>query len=378
MVVLGTRPEAIKLAPVILECASRTEIDLAVCSTGQHREMLDQVLELFSLETTFELDVMRPNQDLAGLTGRLLEGLSRAMGDFEPDVVVVQGDTTSCFAGSLAAFYREIPVAHVEAGLRTRRRHSPFPEEVNRRFTGLLADLHFAPTDLAARNLREDAVPHDRVFVTGNTVVDAIEWVAARQSRVEEDKRLEDWARSELGLDPARRWVLVTGHRRENLGDAMEDSFTGIRRLVEALPDVEVVYPVHLNPIVRASADRLLEGCERVRLVEPIDYYQLVYLLRQVQLVITDSGGIQEEAPTFGKPVLVTRETTERPEGVDGGVARLVGTNGTRIFDEAHRLLTDPSAYAEMSTASNPYGDGRAAKRIADLLIASGTKPLTS
>ncbi|MEM9177951.1 MAG: UDP-N-acetylglucosamine 2-epimerase (non-hydrolyzing) [Myxococcota bacterium] len=369
LVVLGTRPEAIKLAPVILELGRRPGIELAVCSTGQHREMLDQVLELFAIEADFELDVMRPNQDLAGLTGRLLEGISGVLDRFRADVVLVQGDTTSCFAGSLAAFYREITVAHVEAGLRTRKRRSPFPEEVNRRFTGLLSDFHFAPTEIAARNLRDDQVPAGRIFVTGNTVIDALHHVADRQSDPAEDARLAAWAGRELGLDPDRRWILVTGHRRENLGAAMEDSFRGIRRVAESIPDVEVVYPVHLNPKVRKSAQGLLEGCDRVHLVEPVDYYQLVYLLRRVVLVITDSGGIQEEAPTFGKPVLVTRDTTERPEGVHAGVARLIGTDGAAIERAAVELLTDAAAYRAMAAATNPYGDGSAARQIADVLL---------
>ena len=364
LVVLGTRPEAIKLAPVIREFRRRRgKFHCALCVTSQHREMLAPMLDFFGLEPAYDLNVMRPDQTLGELTGRVLAGLDRVLAAEQPDWVVVQGDTTTAMAAGLAAFYRKIRVAHVEAGLRTNDKYSPFPEEINRRLVGALADLHFAPTDLAVRNLRKEGIPAERILRTGNTVTDALLWAARKIRRKP--------PRMPVGIPPpvnGRKLVLVTGHRRENFGGGLEQICQALKAAAAARPELDFVYPVHLNPNVKKPVHRLLGGHPRISLVPPVDYPALVALLRRAWLVVTDSGGIQEEAPTFGVPVLVTRNTTERPEGIRAGNARLVGTDAAAIERWIVRLAREPATHRRMAQARNPYGDGHAAQRIAKRL----------
>jgi UDP-N-acetylglucosamine 2-epimerase (non-hydrolysing) len=368
LVVFGTRPEAIKLAPVVLELRRRPDaFTTRVCVSAQHREMLDQVLALYDIRPDRDLDLMRPSQTLPDFTAAALLAVSGVLEAERPDLVVVQGDTTTTMATALAAFYARIPVAHVEAGLRTRDRHAPFPEEVNRRLTTVVTDLHFAPTETARRNLLAEGVDPAAIHVTGNTVVDAL--LAAREmlaGRAASAPALQRWAAS------GRPMILVTAHRRESFGAGLEQICLAIRDLLERNADLAVVFPVHLNPAVGVPVRRVLEGAAttdgRLTLTDPLTYTDLVWALDHCRLVLTDSGGIQEEAPTFGKPVLVMREVTERPEGVAAGVARLVGTDRDRIRREVERLLQDDAAYAAMSAAENPYGDGRAAARIVRVL----------
>jgi UDP-N-acetylglucosamine 2-epimerase len=356
--VFGTRPEAIKMAPVVRALARTPGLEPAVCLTDQHERMLDQVLEVFDLRPDHRLGVMRAGQSPGEVTARVLERLPAVFAAVRPAAVLVQGDTTTTFAAALAAFYARIPVGHVEAGLRTYRKDSPFPEELNRQMTTVLADWHFAPTAWARDNLLGAGVAADRISVPGNPVVDALHWVADRTAA----------AGGSLPALGDRRLVLVTAHRRENFGAPFVELCHAIRDVVSRNPDVELVYPVHLNPNVQEPVGRILSGLERVHLLPPVDYLTLVALLRRAHLVLTDSGGLQEEAPAFGKPVLVMRDTTERPEGVEAGTARLVGTSRQRIVDEAERLLHDEGAYAAMAHAHNPYGDGRAGERIAAFL----------
>ena len=358
----GTRPEAIKLAPVIQELRRRKGFEPRVCVTAQHREMLDQVLETFSIRPDYDLDLMKPGQDLFDITARCLEGLRPVLLRERPDAVVVQGDTTTVFAAALAAFYLGIPVAHVEAGLRTFDKRRPFPEEMNRRLASHLAGLHFAPTERARQNLLAEGLPREQVFVTGNTVVDALFHVR--------EKHRGRWPRPP-GLRPvgkARRIVLVTGHRRESFGPGFENICRALRSIAGSHPHVEIIYPVHLNPNVREPVFRLLGGLPNVQLIEPAGYVPFVGLMEACHLVLTDSGGIQEEAPSLGKPVLVMREVTERPEAVEAGTVRLVGTDVDKIVSGVRRLLDDAAEYQRMSRAHNPYGDGRASGRIADAL----------
>ena len=364
LVVMGTRPEAIKLAPVVRELdRRRREFRCVLCTTSQHREMLAPMLQFFGLAPAHDLDVMRPEQKLCDLTGRILSGLDRVLEAERPDWVVVQGDTTTAMAAGLAAYYRQIRLAHVEAGLRTNNKYSPFPEEINRRLVGVLADLHFAPTADAARNLRREGVAPRAVVRTGNTVTDALLWAAGKIRK--DPPRMPD------GIPPAgkgRKLVLVTGHRRENFGGGLEQICRALKAAAAARPELDFVYPVHLNPNVKAPVNRLLGGHPRIFLTPPVDYPVLVALLQRAWLVVTDSGGIQEEAPTFGVPVLVTRDTTERPEGIRAGNARLVGTDGAAILRWIRKLAAEPAVHARMARARNPYGDGHAARRIADRL----------
>jgi UDP-N-acetylglucosamine 2-epimerase (non-hydrolysing) len=364
--VFGTRPEAIKLAPVVKELASRPEFDCKICVTGQHREMLAQVLELFELRPDWNLELMRPNQDLAYLTGAVLSGVSGVLENFQPDRVIVQGDTTTTFAGALAAFYHRIPVAHVEAGLRTDNIYAPWPEEANRRLVTHIADLHLAPTARARDNLLREGIGGAQILVTGNTGIDALLWVAALL-----DRRPDIRARFEATL-PAnfagRRLILMTGHRRESFDGGIERICRTMARIA-ARSDVAIVFPVHRNPNVRHAIEPL-RGHANVLLTDPVDYPELVFLLKRCHFVVTDSGGIQEEAPSFGKPVLVTRDTTERPEAMERGLATLVGTDTRRLYAEMSALLDDPDAYSRMSRVANPYGDGRASGRIAERLAA--------
>ncbi len=357
LAVVGTRPDAVKMAPVVKALQEDPDFRPLLVATAQHREMLDQVLKLFDLTPDVDLDVMRPRQTLAEVTTRTLEGLDRVLAQLRPALVLVQGDAAPCFCGALAAYYHRIPVGHVEAGLRTRDKYRPFPEELYRRMTAALADLHFAPTPWARDNLLREGCEPSRIFVTGNTVIDALHAIGPR---VRPDGL--------PALDPRRRLVLVTAHRRENWGQPLRQVCEAIRELAARFPDVEVVFSVHRNPAVREVVVPLLQGVPRVHLVDPPDYGPFVYLERRAYLILTDSGGVQEEAPGLGTPVLVLRDTTERPEGVAAGVVRLVGTDRERVVAEAARLLADPEAHRAMAQATNPYGDGRAAARILQIL----------
>ena len=364
--VFGTRPEAIKLAPVVQEFSTRPNFDCRLCVTGQHRELLAQVLDLFGLRPDWNLEIMRPDQDLAYLTGAALSGVAGILASWRPDRVIVQGDTTTSFAGALAAFYHKVPVAHVEAGLRTSNIYSPWPEELNRRLVGQVADLHFAPTPRARKNLLREGIGDERIIVTGNTGIDALLWVSARL-----DRQAELRARVEKLLDGRfaehKRVILMTGHRRESFDGGLVRICRAMARIA-LRRDVAIVFPVHPNPNVRRATEPLGQY-DNVLLANPVDYPELVFLLKQCHFVVTDSGGIQEEAPSFGKPVLVTRDTTERPEAMEHGLAKLVGTDELRLFDEMQRLLDDPQAYQSMSRVENPYGDGFASRRIADRLV---------
>lgn len=364
LTILGTRPEAIKLAPVLMEMQRRKgRIRSRVCVTGQHRELLDPMLDFFGIRPDVDLHVMRENQPLAGLTARLLAALDPVLAEVKPDWIVVQGDTTTVMAAALAAYYRGIRVAHVEAGLRTHNKYAPFPEEINRRVAGVLADAHFAPTAHAVRNLRREGVPAACICLSGNTVVDALQWAVRIVKR-----NPPAWPGDIPVLRKDRRLILVTGHRRENFGEGLEQICLALREIAEALPDCDVVYPVHLNPNVRGPVNRLLGGHPRIHLAQPVDYPVMVALLKRAWLVLTDSGGIQEEAPSLGLPCLVMRDATERPEGIRQGVARLVGTDRRRIVAAVQRLDRDPRAYQRMASGKNPYGDGKAARRIVDWL----------
>ena len=354
------------MAPVVRALEHEdARFDSRICVTGQHRQMLDQVLGLFGMVPDFDLDLMRPGQDLCDVTTGILSGMRAVLRDWRPDVILVHGDTTTSFAGALSGFYEKIPVGHVEAGLRTGNIHSPWPEEMNRRLSAALATWHFAPTSGARQNLMEEAVPAARIHVTGNTVIDALHAIT---DRVEGDHGLAAGAASAFPfLDPARKLLLVTGHRRENFGRGFENICLALRRLA-ARGDVQIVYPAHLNPGVREPVMRLLAGAPNIHVIAPVDYLPFVYLMRRAHIILTDSGGIQEEAPSLGIPVLVLRDTTERPEAVAAGTVRLVGTDIGRIVKEAARLLDDPAAHAAMARAHNPYGDGRAAARIVAVL----------
>jgi UDP-N-acetylglucosamine 2-epimerase (non-hydrolysing) len=360
--VFGTRPEAVKMAPVVERLRRTAGIEARVCVTAQHREMLDQVLTLFEIAPDFDLNVMEPNQALAPLTAAIMRRLDPVLEEFQPDWLLVQGDTTTVMAAALLAYYRRIRVGHVEAGLRTGDKWQPFPEEINRRVAGVVADLHFAPTSWARDNLLRENVPPDRIVVTGNPVIDALRVIAARPY---------DPASGPLAVVPGdRRLVLVTAHRRENFGAPLENIFGALRRLAGRYADsVTFIYPVHLNPNVRGPAQRLLGGISNILLLEPLDYLPMVHLLSRCTLVLTDSGGLQEEGPALGKPVLVMRQVTERPEAIEAGTARLVGTDGERIEAETIRLLDDPAAYEKMAKAANPFGDGHAADKIVDALL---------
>lgn len=367
LLTFGTRPEAIKMAPLVRQLRSTEGIDCFVCVTGQHREMLDQVLTLFRIRPHFDLNVMKRNQDLYDVTSSIMLGMRDVLKDCRPDMMLVHGDTSTTLAASLAAFYQRIPVGHVEAGLRTGDLRSPWPEEANRRLTGVLAEKHFAPTERSRQNLLAENVPDYRILVTGNTVIDALLHV---RERLLNDTRLREEAERHLPvLAPDRRVILVTGHRRESFGGGFERICTALARLASLNPDVDIVYPVHLNPGVREPVNRILRGIENVHLIEPLDYLPFVCLMDRAYLIVTDSGGVQEEAPSLGKPVLVMRDTTERQEAVDAGVVKLVGTDERKILDGVSELLHNASSYRAMSVRANPYGDGHACARIATALI---------
>jgi UDP-N-acetylglucosamine 2-epimerase (non-hydrolysing) len=366
MAVFGTRPEAIKMAPVVAAAAAHPDIDVHVCATGQHRQMLDETMKVFGLTAHSDLNIMRPNQTLGDITMGVVKGVQETLAKHPCDWLLVQGDTTSAFAAALAAFYGKVKIAHVEAGLRTGDKTQPWPEEANRQLVSVIADRHYAPTEQARANLLRENVPEKDIIVTGNTVIDALLSISARidrepQMRAELDKRF-DW------LDSSRRLILVTGHRRESFGEGFQNICRALNTLAQR-SDIQIVYPVHLNPNVRGPVFELLSGLDNVRLIEPVDYVALIHLLKRCYFVLTDSGGIQEEAPSLNKPVLVMRSTSERMEAVHAGVARLVGADPDRIVSEAARLLDDFAAYKAMSAGANPFGDGAAAQRIIEDLL---------
>ena len=358
MCAFGTRPEAIKMAPLVKELKRREEIDCTLCVTAQHREMLDQVQRAFDLIPDHDLNIMKQGQSLADVTTRALLGLQEVMRQERVDIVLVHGDTTTTFAGALAAFYEQIAVGHVEAGLRTWHKYSPYPEEMNRQMVGVLADLHFAPTKQSAQNLLREGKRPETVVITGNTAIDAMATTIKK-----------DYTHPQLEWAKGSRLILLTAHRRENLGEPMRQIFQGIKRIIEEFDDVKVLYPIHKNPLVREIANEVFAGMERVRLIEPLEVLDFHNFQNQATLILTDSGGIQEEAPSLGKPVLVLRDTTERPEGIAAGTLKLVGTEEETIYQETKKLLCDAQAYAAMRHASNPYGDGHASERIADAII---------
>ena len=361
LVVCGTRPEAIKMAPLIVGLANEQAIESRLCVTGQHREMLDQVMSLFQLTPDFDLNIMRQGQDLTDVMSDCLHGLRDLFARYRPDRVLVHGDTSTTIAASLAAYYASIPVGHVEAGLRTGDIYSPWPEEANRKLTAVLADRHYAPTTFSQNNLLDEGVSGDRIIVTGNTVIDALLMISDRLDK--DDSFRSSVAEKFPFLDSSKKLVLVTGHRRESFGDGFERICIALQQLAER-DDIQIVYPVHMNPNVREPVERLLTKSENIHLLEPQEYLPFVYLMGQSHIIITDSGGVQEEAPALGKPVLVMRDTTERPEAVVAGTVKLVGTDPSRILDEANKLLDDENYYTAMSFAHNPYGDGNASQLI--------------
>ena len=365
LIVFGTRPEAIKMAPVVSALKQSNLFHVHVCVTAQHRQMLDQVLELFSIIPDFDLNIMQPGQDLTDITANILIGLREILKQNSYDMLLVHGDTTTTLAASLAAFYQRVPVSHVEAGLRTGNIYAPWPEEMNRSLTGRVAMLHFAPTANAQKALLKENVSAERIFITGNTVIDALQQMV---NKINTTPALQQqFAKQFNFLDTTKRLIIVTGHRRENFGDGFENICQALRHLAER-SDIQIVYPVHLNPAVQEPVKRILANKENIYLIDPLDYLPFVYLLNQSYLVITDSGGIQEEAPSLGKPVLVMRDTTERPEAVEVGTVKLVGTDTQKIIQETTQLLDDAQAYLAMSQAHNPYGDGLASLRIREIL----------
>lgn len=360
LIVIGTRPEAIKMAPLYLELKKRPEMNPILVVTAQHRQMLDQVLALFQIQQDYDLNIMKDGQTLAQITTTILNRLNDVIQDEKPDIVLVHGDTTTTFAASLSAFYNQVRIGHVEAGLRTYNKYSPFPEEMNRQLTGVLADFHFAPTENAAKHLLDEMKKENTVFVTGNTAIDALRTTVCSEYQHELLSRIQA---------NGNRMVMLTAHRRENLGEPMRNIFRAIRRLILKYEDIEVVYPVHLNPIIQELAREQLSDIDRIHLIEPLDVKDFHNYLANSHLILTDSGGIQEEAPYFGVPVLVLRDTTERPEGVEAGTLKLTGVSEDKIFYDADTLLSNANIYEKMSKASNPYGDGYASKRIVDILI---------
>ena len=358
MTIFGTRPEAIKMAPLVKELKARKEIECIVCVTAQHRQMLDQVLETFEIKPDFDLNIMKPGQTLSDITSRALKGVEEVIREVHPDIVLVHGDTTTTFAGALAAFYNQVDIGHVEAGLRTWNKYSPYPEEMNRQMVGVMADMHFAPTENSKNSLLKEGKKPETIYVTGNTAIDALKTTVNK----EYTNPIFDW----LGND---RLILLTAHRRENLGEPMRHMFKAIKRIVDEFDDVKVIYPVHLNPKVRMVADEILGNDSKVKLIEPLEVIDFHNFINRSYLILTDSGGIQEEAPSLGKPVLVLRDTTERPEGIKAGTLKLAGTNEQTIYTLTKELLTNVEIYEKMSSASNPYGDGKESKRIADAII---------
>lgn len=358
MTIFGTRPEAIKMAPLVKELESRRQIESIVCVTAQHRQMLDQVLGAFHISPDYDLDIMQQGQTLSDITTRVLNGLESVIKDVQPDIVLVHGDTTTTFAGALAAFYNQTAIGHVEAGLRTYNKYSPYPEEMNRQMVGAMCDLHFAPTEKSAQNLLLEGKKKDAIYITGNTAIDAMKHTVSEEYRHD----ILDWVGD-------GRMILLTAHRRENLGEPMYRIFRAVRRIVEEFPDVKVVYPIHMNPVVRKIAGETIGDVDRIRLIEPLEVVDFHNFMNRSYLILTDSGGIQEEAPTLGKPVLVLRDTTERPEGIEAGTLKMAGTGEETIYQMTKELITNEGLYRQMSIAKNPYGDGYASVRIADAII---------
>ncbi len=358
MSIFGTRPEAIKMAPLVKELEKREEIESIVCVTAQHREMLDQVLATFQITPDYDLNMMKQGQTLSDITIRALDGIDGVLKEARPDIVLVHGDTSTTFAGALAAFYNQIAIGHVEAGLRTYDKYSPYPEEMNRQMVDCMTDMYFAPTELSRENLLKENLPDEKIYVTGNTVIDAMSTTVD-----------ENYTHPELEWLDGDKLILLTAHRRENLGEPMRNIFRGIRKVLDEVPGCKVIYPIHKNPLVRAAADEIFGDCDRVKLIEPLEVFDFHNFQNKAYIILSDSGGIQEEAPSLGKPVLVLRNTTERPEGIAAGTLKLVGTDSEVIYHETLRLLTDSAEYDRMSKASNPYGDGHASERIVDAII---------
>lgn len=357
MLVFGTRPEAIKMCPLVNELKKRKTIETIVCVTGQHRQMLDRVLETFDVKPDYDLSIMKENQTLFDITTNILNKISKVLDIVKPDTVLVHGDTSTTFVTALACFYKQILVGHVEAGLRTYDIYSPYPEEFNRQAVGILAKYHFCPTQRAAHNLIKEGKPTESIYITGNTAIDALKTTIR-----------DDYTHPELKWAGDSKLIIITAHRRENLGEPMHNMFKAIRKIMDEHPDVKAIYPIHMNPLVRAIADEELAGCDRIHIIEPLDVMDFHNFLSRAYLILTDSGGIQEEAPSLGKPVLVMRDTTERPEGVEAGTLKLVGTEEKTIYKHFKELIENNNAYLKISNASNPYGDGLASKRIADIL----------
>ncbi len=357
MLVFGTRPEAIKMCPLVNELKKRESIEVKVCVTGQHRQMLDQVLETFEVVPDYDLSIMKEKQTLFDVTVNILQSIREVLEKEQPDVVLVHGDTTTTFVTALACFYLQIKVGHVEAGLRTHNIYSPYPEEFNRQSVGIIAAYHFAPTEMSKQNLLQEGKDPSTIYVTGNTAIDALKTTVKK-----------DYTHPELEWAKGSRLIMITAHRRENLGEPMRQMFRAIRRIMDKYEDVKAIYPIHMNPVVRDTANEILASSERIHIIEPLDVFDFHNFLADSYLILTDSGGIQEEAPSLGKPVLVMRDTTERPEGVEAGTLKLVGTEEDTIYEEFDRLLSDETAYKAMSTASNPYGDGTTCIKIADIL----------
>lgn len=359
MSIFGTRPEAIKMAPLVKELEKCENIESIVCVTAQHREMLDQVLETFDIKPDYDLNIMKQGQTLGDVTTRALTGLEEVIKEARPDIVLVHGDTTTTFAGALAAFYNQVAIGHVEAGLRTDNKYSPYPEEMNRQMVDRLSDMYFAPTEISKNNLLKENINESKIYITGNTAIDAMSTTVDKNYT---HKELE-W------IKPGERMILLTAHRRENLGEPMRHIFRAIKRIVDEFDDVKVIYPIHMNPKVREVANEVFDGDDKVKLIEPLEVFDFHNFQNKSYIILTDSGGIQEEAPSLGKPVLVLRDTTERPEGISAGTLKLVGTDEDIIYEETKRLLTDSKEYERMSKASNPYGDGHASERIVDAIV---------
>lgn len=359
MSIFGTRPEAIKMAPLVKELESRKEIESIVCVTAQHREMLDQVLDTFNIIPNYDLDIMKQGQTLSDITSRVLTGLENVINETKPDIVLVHGDTTTTFAGALAAFYNQVAIGHVEAGLRTYDKYSPFPEEMNRQMVDCMTDMYFAPTKLSKENLLKQNIDENKIYITGNTAIDAMSTTIDKSYQHKE----LDWIKDN------EKMILLTAHRRENLGEPMRNIFRAIKRITDEFDYVKVIYPIHKNPKVREIAKEIFGNSNKIKLIEPLEVFDFHNFQNKSYMIMTDSGGIQEEAPSLGKPVLVLRDTTERPEGIEAGTLKLVGTNEETIYNEAKRLLTNKEEYNKMSHASNPYGDGTASKKIVDAII---------
>ena len=359
MSIFGTRPEAIKMAPLVKELESRKEIESIVCVTAQHREMLDQVLETFKITPDYDLNIMKQGQTLGDVTTRALNGVETVIKEAKPDIVLVHGDTTTTFAGALAAFYNQVAIGHVEAGLRTYDKYSPFPEEMNRQMVDCMTDMYFAPTTLSKENLLKQNIDESKIYITGNTAIDAMDTTVDDNYKHPE----LEWLKNN------ERLILLTAHRRENLGDPMRNIFRAVKRITDEFEDVKVIYPIHKNPKVREVAKEIFGDSDKIKLIEPLEVFDFHNFQNKSYIIMTDSGGIQEEAPSLGKPVLVLRDTTERPEGIDAGTLKLVGTDEETIYEEAKKLLSDKKEYEKMSHASNPYGDGHASERIVDAII---------